>query len=419
PFRPVEHSKSLHTTHRRLPHWTQDSRIYFVTFRLADSIAKEKLIQWKEELEIWRTNQPEPNSEQVIGEQTRRYRKKQQEWLDQGHGSCILTDPEVSAIVEQTLLHFDEERYRLGDYVVMPNHVHLIVAPGIGFHLPDIMHSWKGFSAQQINKLLGQTGVLWMDESFDHIVRREYHLGKYTSYIRDNPKKARLKPSAYRQGTGSLDIEAQSEQAGMPAPHVGRASLPAHPEAKPAAYTARELAYTVLLHDVGKPPTARIGPGTDGEPRIRFDGHAAVSAEMAETILTRLKFPNREKQHIVDAIRGHMRFMDVQKMRTSKLRKMIGAETFDLEMELHRLDCLGSHEMLDNYDFVHRYMEEMAHEPILPEPWLCGHDLIDMGIKEGKLIGQILKEAYDAQMEDRFANRNELLDWIRSSYPSG
>jgi len=212
PFRPVEHSKSLHTTHRRLPHWTQDSRIYFVTFRLADSIAKEKLIQWKEELEIWRTNQPEPNSEQVIGEQTRRYRKKQQEWLDQGHGSCILTDPEVSAIVEQTLLHFDEERYRLGDYVVMPNHVHLIVAPGIGFHLPDIMHSWKGFSAQQINKLLGQTGVLWMDESFDHIVRREYHLGKYTSYIRDNPKKARLKPSAYRQGTGSLDIEAQGNR---------------------------------------------------------------------------------------------------------------------------------------------------------------------------------------------------------------
>ena len=196
-----------------------------------------------------------------------------------------------------------------------------------------------------------------------------------------------------------------------------QAGKPAHPEAKPVAYTPRELAYTVLLHDVGKPPTARIGPGTDGKPRIRFDGHAAVSAEMAEAMLTRLKLPNREKKNIVAAIRGHMRFMEVQKMRASKLRKMIGAETFDLEMELHRLDCLGSHEMLDNYDFLQSYVEEMANEPILPEPWICGHDLIDMGIKEGKLIGKILKEAYDAQMEDRFADRDELLEWIRLSFP--
>ncbi len=189
-------------------------------------------------------------------------------------------------------------------------------------------------------------------------------------------------------------------------------------EKQSVTYTPRELAYTVLLHDVGKPPTASVGPGSDGKPRIRFDGHAAIGAEMAEAILIRLKFPNKEKQHIVEAIRGHMRFMDVQKMRTSTLRKMIGAKTFDLEMELHRIDCLGSHAMLDNYDFVHGYMEEMANEPILPEPWLCGHDLIDMGIKEGRLIGKILKEAYDAQMEDRFANRDELLDWVRASYPS-
>jgi len=425
PFRPVELSESLHTTRRRLPHWMQDSRIYFVTFRLADSIAKAKLNQWKEELEIWRHNQPNPESEENLSEQSRRYRKKQQEWLDQGYGSCVLRNPEVSEIVEQTLLNFDGERYRLGDYVVMPNHVHLIVAPGIGFHLPDIMHSWKSFSAQQINKLLGQTGVLWMDESFDHIVRREYFLEKFGIYIQDNPEKARLKPNAYRMGKGSLDIEAQNEQAGMPTPHkestdkhVGQASLPAHPEDK-QTYTARELAYTVLLHDVGKPPTASIGPGTDGEPRIRFDGHAAASAEMAKETLARLKFPNKEKKNIVEAIHGHMRFMDVQKMRTSKLRKMIGADIFDLEMELHRLDCLGSHAMLDNYTFVNNYMEEMANEPILPEPWLCGHDLIEMGIKEGRLIGQILKEAYDAQMEDRFADRGELLEWIRSSYPSG
>ena len=130
-----------------------------------------------------------------------------------------------------------------------------------------------------------------------------------------------------------------------------------------------------------------------------------------------LEFPNKEKKHIVEAIRGHMRFMDVQKMRTSKLRKLIGAETFDLEMELHRLDCLGSHAMLDNYDFVYDYMEKLANEPILPEPWIRGHDLLDLGIKEGQLIGKVLKEAYDAQIEERFTDREALLEWVKEKLP--
>jgi poly(A) polymerase len=187
------------------------------------------------------------------------------------------------------------------------------------------------------------------------------------------------------------------------------------PKTKPA-YNPRELAYTVLLHDVGKPETASIGPGTDGKPRIRFDGHAAVGARLAEKILIRLKFPNIEKKSITTAIAGHMRFMDVQKMRTSKLRQLIGAATFDLEMELHRLDCLGSHSLLDNYDFVRCYQQKMADEPILPEPWITGHDLIAMGITEGRLIGKILKETYEHQMEDLFSSKEELLDWVRSSF---
>lgn len=187
------------------------------------------------------------------------------------------------------------------------------------------------------------------------------------------------------------------------------------PTGDPPAYTPRELAYTVLLHDVGKPATARIGPGTDGEPRIRFDGHAAVGARMAEEILARLKLPNKERKHVVEAIHGHMRFMDAQKMKTSTLRKMIGSETFGLEMELHRLDCLGSHAMLDNYEHVQRYRDELANEPILPEPWINGHDLIALGITDGKRIGKVLREAYDAQMEARFGNRDELIAWIRGT----
>ena len=187
---------------------------------------------------------------------------------------------------------------------------------------------------------------------------------------------------------------------------------------KETSYLPREIAYTVLLHDVGKPPTATFGKGTDGKERIRFDGHAHVSASMAEDILKRLKFPNVEKKHITTAVGGHMRFMDVQNMRASKLRQLIGAETFDLEMELHRLDCLGSHRMLDNYDFVRSYQEKMANEPILPDPWIRGHDLIAIGLNEGRLIGKILKEVYDGQMEDKFGSKEEALNWVKENYLS-
>jgi poly(A) polymerase len=199
---------------------------------------------------------------------------------------------------------------------------------------------------------------------------------------------------------------------------VEQTFLSAHPEEKPA-YTPRELAYTVLLHDVGKPPTVKIGPGTDGIDRIRFDGHAAVSARMAEQILIRLKFPNKEKKHITAAVGGHMRFMDVQQMRASKLRQLIGAETFDLEMELHRLDCLGSHSQLDNFDYIRDYQQQMADEPILPDPLIRGNDLLALGIREGQLIGKILKETYEAQMENQFSSKDEAMNWIKTTYLRG
>jgi tRNA nucleotidyltransferase/poly(A) polymerase len=177
---------------------------------------------------------------------------------------------------------------------------------------------------------------------------------------------------------------------------------------------SRELAYSVLLHDVGKPPTATIGAGTDGKPRIRFDGHAAVGATVSEAILRRLKLPKKEIEHIVAAIHGHMRFMDVQQMRTATLRKMVGAETFPLELELHRLDCLGSHAMLDNYDFLQAFKDKMASEPILPDPWINGRDCIQLGLSEGKAIGKLLKEAYEGQIENRFADREEALAWLKN-----
>ena len=170
----------------------------------------------------------------------------------------------------------------------------------------------------------------------------------------------------------------------------------------------RPLAYTVLLHDVGKPSTAFMG-----EDRLRFHGHETKSAEMAEEILRRLKLPVKEIKQIVTAVRGHMRFKDVMKMNRSTLRKLMGADTFDLEMELHRVDCEGSHGLLDNYDFLLKKVEEMKNEPVLPENWISGRDLIELGVPPGPRIGELLKLAYDAQLEGRFENRETLLDWLR------
>ncbi len=401
PFRPVEQTAALRNFRRRLPHWEQDSRIYFITFRLADSIAQEKLAQWQEELELWRKQQPDPSSQTIESERSRLYHERQQEWLDKGYGSCVLKNHEIAEIVEQTLLHFDGERYRLGDYVIMPNHVHLIVAPAAGEPLSGIMQSWKGYSAREINKVTGSKGALWMDESFDHIIRSEASLEKITAYIFQNPVKAHLASTDFRSGKGSL---LKIRQAGKPASPVEQAFQPAHPSS-----FKKLLAYTVLLHDVGKPATAFMGAD-----RLRFHGHERKSAEMAEEILRRLKLPVKEIKQILIAIDGHMRFKDVQKMNKSTLRKLMGAETFDLELELHRLDCSGSHRLLDNYHYLLKKAEEMKKEPILPERWVTGKDLRELGIESGPRMGELIQLAYDAQLEDRFTDRTTLLDWLKT-----
>ena len=207
-------------------------------------------------------------------------------------------------------------------------------------------------------------------------------------------------------------------------PMIGQEQPPQfHPEGDVFVHTmlmlnlmknpSRELAYTVLLHDVGKPDTAFMG-----EDRLRFHGHETLSARMSEEILRRLKLPTKEIKQILIAIAGHMRFKDVQKMNQSTLRKLMGSDTFDLELELHRVDCSGSHGILDNYEFLLQKAEEMENEPVLPERWVSGKDLIALGINPGPEMGLLLKKAYDAQLEGRFDTRDKLLAWLRAAVSS-
>ena len=175
---------------RHLPHWTQEGATYFVTFRLADSLPKEKLTQWHSEREEWMQIHEEPYSAAEMEEYAELFSERINHWLDAGSGECILADRVNANVVEQALSHFDGERYRLGSYVIMANHVHIIISPVAGYELSDILHSWKSYTANELNKSTGRSGAVWQDESYDHVVRSSEQLAYYTNYIQKNVKQS-------------------------------------------------------------------------------------------------------------------------------------------------------------------------------------------------------------------------------------
>jgi putative nucleotidyltransferase with HDIG domain len=169
------------------------------------------------------------------------------------------------------------------------------------------------------------------------------------------------------------------------------------------------LTFAVLLHDVGKPPTFQRAPD-----RIRFNDHDRIGAEMAGTILRRLRFSNEEIDKIVLCVREHMRFQFVKEMRPAKLKRMLVRETFPDELELHRIDCASSHRNLENYEFLKTKIAEMPPEVLKPPPLLTGHDLLALGLKPGPTVGQILREVEELQLEERLKSRQEALEFAKS-----
>jgi REP element-mobilizing transposase RayT len=176
-----------------LPHWTLDGAIYHVVFRLRDSLPQDVLRSFESERDILLRLQA---ARPLIDEEEKRLRnlvsRRVNEYLDRGHGECLMRRPEVAAIVQGALAHFHGERYSLHAWAVMPNHVHAIVEPLSGWELPRITHSWKSFTAHEINRLLARTGVVWHKESFDHIIRSERAYCKLVDYVVENPQRAHL-----------------------------------------------------------------------------------------------------------------------------------------------------------------------------------------------------------------------------------
>src|SRR5207249_381284 len=175
------------------------------------------------------------------------------------------------------------------------------------------------------------------------------------------------------------------------------------------------LVFAVLFHDVAKPVTATV----DKTGRIRFNEHDRIGAQMTEEIMRRLRFSGAEIEATVEMVRQHMVFKDAPKMRVARLKRFMARSTFDDELELHRIDCQGSHRMLDNYEFLLRKRQEFADEPIIPPPLVRGDDLITLGLKPGPKFGKILEAVETRQLEGTLRTNEEALEWLKHEYGLG
>ena len=173
---------------------------------------------------------------------------------------------------------------------------------------------------------------------------------------------------------------------------------------------AESLPWTVILHDIGKPVTAERDPQTSA---IHFYEHEKIGAAMAEKILQRLRFPKKQIEEIVACVRQHMQFKDVRQMRKATLRRLLMRETFPLELELHRLDCLGSHGQLDLYEFLLAQAEELKKKPAIRPPLLTGNDLIKLGMKPGPAMGVLLAEIREKQLQDELKTPRQACAWAK------
>jgi putative transposase len=173
---------------KSLPHWQQGEVIQFVTFRLADSMPRTKLRQWKEELVIWKAQHPEPWLPEVEQEYHRRFTWRLETWLDEGFGSCIFSNGAKRQIVEETLMRDHGAKANHHSWVIMPNHVHLLFTPLA--RLEKLMQTWKGVSSKRLDE-----GRIWQKNYRDTLIRDASHFANAVRYIRRNP--AKLKSGTY------------------------------------------------------------------------------------------------------------------------------------------------------------------------------------------------------------------------------
>ncbi len=206
-----------------LPHWTQADSTYSVTFRLADSLPVEVMERWRQEREnICKRAKAQGRelTEHEHEELQRLYSDRVESYLDSGHGQCVLRDSRIAEIVANAMKHFDGQRYDLIAWAVMPNHVHVVFRPFDGEKLSDILHSWKSYTANEANKLLGQTSDFWQPEYYDHLIRDEKDYFYQVNYVVTNPTKAGMDNWPWVGGGTAFQAVDTANTGRMPVPQT-------------------------------------------------------------------------------------------------------------------------------------------------------------------------------------------------------
>jgi len=168
-----------------IPHFDRPGLVQSITFRLYDAVPEAVMQRWKTELG-WIESLAAGDPRQI------ELRKRIDKYEDAGHGACWLSDERIAAMVEDTLLRFDDRRYRICSWCVMPNHVHTTVEIWEGWSLAGVLHSWKSYTAHEANKLLDRLGKFWFREYHDRFIRDENHLANAVTYVESNPVAAGL-----------------------------------------------------------------------------------------------------------------------------------------------------------------------------------------------------------------------------------
>jgi len=171
------------------------------------------------------------------------------------------------------------------------------------------------------------------------------------------------------------------------------------------------LAWAALLHDAGKALTR-----TEDEKGVHFYGHVQLGENIADEMMKSLRFSRAQRETVIELIHYHMVFMNVHKMRPGRLKRFLRMPNFDLHLELHRLDCLASHGMLDNYEFCRDKLQELDIEDLHPPRLLTGNDLIEIGYAPGKNMGRILKKLENEQLEGKIKTKDEALIFVKENW---
>jgi len=179
-----------------LPHWERIDGVYFITFRLVDSLPKAIIDKYFEKKEAIERVAKAGNIENHICEK-RQEAKLLMDYidnsLDSGHGKCHLSNAEIANLVAGALRFFDGKRYELFSWCIMPNHVHVVVRIFDANKLASVLHSWKTYTAREANKILGCEGSFWQREYYDHLIRNDDELFRTIIYVLENPIKSNLK----------------------------------------------------------------------------------------------------------------------------------------------------------------------------------------------------------------------------------